>query len=135
MKKRIVFIIALFLGLTGFNGESRIIEQNSVNFQERVALVGYAPQIVRPLKDLIAPEGSSITFFATVSSSDCLAVWYKNGEILPVGGRFQFYMKKNTAKLTIVDVFPEDAGVYVVKFQNRYGEAISTARLFVELSR
>ena len=74
MKKRIVFIIALFLGLTGFNGESRIIEQNSVNFQERVALVGYAPHIVRPLKDLIAPEGSSITFVATVSSSDCLAV-------------------------------------------------------------
>ena len=99
MKKRIVFIIALFLGLTGFNGESRIIEQNSVNFQERVALVGYAPQIVRPLKDLIAPEGSSITFVATVSLSDCLAVWYKNGEILPVGGRFQFYMKKKYCKI------------------------------------
>lgn len=130
MKKRIIFIFALFLMLSGFSGENRIVE---LSIQERVSSVGEAPQILVPLKDVLIEEGKTVVFTATVSTSDCLTVWYQDGVPLSVGERFQFYLKKNVARLTITNVFLKDAGTYTVKFVNRYGEVSSSASLFVVL--
>ena len=130
MKKRIIFIFALFLMLSGFSGGDRIVE---LNIQERISTVGVPPQILTHLKKTMVEEGETVIFTATVSTSDFLTVWYKNGVPLPVDGRFQFYLNKNVARLTIPSVFLEDAGVYTVKFVNRYGEVSSSAQLFVIL--
>lgn len=53
MKKRIVFIFALFLSLTGFRGESKIVEQNNVNYHERVTYAGEALKIINSLGNVM----------------------------------------------------------------------------------
>lgn len=133
MKKKIIFILVLFLGVTGFNGESRIVEQSNVNFHESVSLVGYTPQILIHLKDDMVDEGFPVTFSAKVTPSDCTVEWFKNGEKILAGERFKFSFIEGIATFVIMYTLPGDGGIYSVKFTNMYGEATSMARLFVRL--
>ncbi len=134
MKKRIVFIFALFLGLTGFGGEGRVVEQSHINFHERVALVDNAPRIVRPLRDLQVSEGAPAVFSTKFSPSNCEIIWLDNlGDVIKEKDGIKLSRNNDTAILEIEEVIPEDAGTYRVKFVNKDGEATSTARLFVIL--
>ena len=110
MKKRIVFIFVLFLGLTGFNGESRIIEQNSVNFQEKNLCAEKAPEILRELESIIAVVGQRVTFTATVSTSVRSVIWLKDGKEIKLGDGLYTTFKNYTATLEIKSVVKEDVG-------------------------
>lgn len=134
MKKRNVFIFALFLSLTGFRGESKIVEQNNVNYHERVTYAGEALKIINSLGNVMANEGDDVIFTATVSTVNYEVTWFKNDEQIEENDIFKLFINKQTATLLIKDVHPEDAGEYTVVFKNRNGEVKSTAYLFVVLS-
>lgn len=134
MKKKIIFILALFVVFTGFNGKNRIVEQGNVNFHERIALEDHAPEIVTKLKDAQVPEGHYVTFSAEFTPSGCDILWINNaGMPMKQGDRVLISLKGNTAKLTIKNLVPSDGGDYKVKISNKHGEVSSTARLFVIL--
>lgn len=133
MKKKIIFILVLFLGVTGFNGESRIVEQSSINFQERVASIGNAPRIIKHLRDVTVYKGDVAIFEATVSTAVSSVTWFKDGVEILMGVWCYSTFKDYTAKLIIEEVYLEDEGKYSVQFKNAYGSVTSTAELTVKL--
>lgn len=135
MKKRIIFIFALFLMLSGFSGENRIVEQNNINVQGRVSASEEALVIVKKLpRQVMVNEGQDVTFSATVSSSDYSVTWFNNlGDKIENKGRYHLSRDKNTATLRIEKVVPEDSGTYGVRFENKKGQVESRTSLFVVL--
>lgn len=134
MKKRIVFIFALFLMLTGFNGENRIVEQNGIDTQGRISTEDRAPRIVKHLKDIKVSKGDVAIFKAEVSTSVSSVVWFKNGIEIPMGDWCYSTFKDYVATFVINEVYLEDAGEYSVRFKNENGHVTSTAKLLVTLN-
>lgn len=91
------------------------------------------PQIVRHLQPQTATSGRSIRFAALVSGVPQPQVtWYKDSEALYSDPKHKFLHDQEEHTLLLLDVSPEDAGVYSCEAKNEYGEDTSSAHLTVE---
>lgn len=132
MKKKIIFIFALFLTLTGFRGEERIVERSNANIFGRAYASGEKPNINPRLKDTTVPEGGTVEFKVRVyGSPDLKITWYHNDVVIKISDRFDISWDKTTAKLVIKNVTTKEAGTYTLKVTNEFGEDQSSAELTV----
>lgn len=91
------------------------------------------PQIVRHLQPQTATSGRSIRFAALVNGIPQPQVtWYKDSEALYSSPKHKFLHDQEEHTLLLLDVSPEDAGVYSCEAKNEYGEDTSSAHLTVE---
>ncbi|KAM8871723.1 obscurin-like protein 1a [Synchiropus picturatus] len=84
--------------------------------------------IIKPLRDRTALEKHRVILECTVSSPQCAATWYKEGEELETSKQVEILVDDCTHKLVIKQVELEDEGTYSIEV----GEHISKAKLLVE---
>ncbi|KAI7798029.1 putative obscurin, partial [Triplophysa rosa] len=64
------------------------------------------------LKNQDAQEGNSVTLLCELSKAGVRVEWWKGGEMLKTGEKYQLRHKESTAELLIRKVQAEDSGVY-----------------------
>ncbi|KAG9270125.1 obscurin-like, partial [Astyanax mexicanus] len=64
------------------------------------------------LKNLEAQEGNSVSLHCELSRAGVRVDWWKGGEMLFTGERYQLRQRDATAELLIRKAQPEDSGVY-----------------------
>ncbi|KAK3082882.1 hypothetical protein FSP39_007872 [Pinctada imbricata] len=92
------------------------------------------PEFVEDLQPQIVPDGEEVTLTCKVMGSPSPTVtWYKDGQELIPSTDFKIHYDEDTGitTLTIPEVFPEDAGDFVVRAENPFGEAATSANLVV----
>ena len=134
MRKRIFLIIAMaFFSLTSFTAG----EVNNVS-----TLATYANTTQPPVSftigssNLSVKAGTDIAFYLKCTGSLPMTIKvYKNGKAIDLNPRiiFQSTTEGNTIEfiLIILDVVPEDSGVYSVVIENAYGRCQEDFRLNV----
>lgn len=134
MKTKILLVFALFLMLTGFNGENRIVEQDGVNLQASVG-EGVAPSFIRKPVVRVSEDGRrlfiELQFMADPRPS---VTWYRDGVVLKESQKYKMSLKADgdrvyIAMLEINNITPKDAGQYRVNVKNELGEANATANV------
>jgi hypothetical protein len=93
-----------------------------------------APKFLKVLDCIYASAGESITFECQVEGNPRPTItWFKQSSIIKANEEIQiFYDEDNTAKLIIKEVFPDDAGTYIVVAKNVMGSVSYSAELVVE---
>ncbi|KAL5016448.1 hypothetical protein ScPMuIL_006037, partial [Solemya velum] len=94
-----------------------------------------SPEVVCPLKDIRAPDGSTCSFECVVFGSPAPVItWYQNNERLEMLDTMMTSYDETSGKtvLEFSDVTPESAGEYRCVFKNILGEAESAATLKVD---
>ncbi|MEY8593645.1 immunoglobulin domain-containing protein [Butyricimonas hominis] len=137
MKKKILFVLVLFFMLAGFDGESRIVEHNGVNLQERFSVDYEAPEIVEKPKVRVSESGNLITMEVRFKGNPAPSVtWYHNlREIIDnAGDRYTIRVFADdygtiTTVLEIENPGLEDDGFYKIRLKNKAGETTATIRL------
>ena len=126
MRTKILLVFALFLMLTGFYGEDRIVEQSGVNLQEEVD--GFAPTPIAKPSVYGANGGSDIILEVRFRARPKATVtWYHGTKEVKEDSRHEILMRGNssdeyTALLIIRDLKMEDAGKYKAHVNNEFGE-------------
>ena len=80
-------------------------------------------------------DGEQVKFACIVHGSPMPEiVWYHDEKVVMDNPDFQMSYNKETGHvmLLIVEVFPQDTGVYNCVASNKYGRAVNSAQLFVE---
>ena len=133
MKKRSIFIFALFVALTGFRGEDRSLEQSNIDVFGSASVKGVKPKIVQMMAGQMIHEGDKAIFIARLVTPDhtCTVTWYKNTKQIKESDRSHLSFNGETAKLEINPVEADDKGTYKVEFKNEYGKDESSAPLAV----
>lgn len=91
------------------------------------------PRIVRHMQPQAAAAGRAIRFAVQVSGVPLPQVsWYKDSQALSTSLKYKFLHDEQEHTLLLLDVSPEDAGVYSCEAKNDYGEDTSSAPLTVE---
>lgn len=91
------------------------------------------PQIIREMQPQTAISGRSVRFSTQVSGLPPPQVfWYKDSEVLSTSYKCKFLHDGDEHTLLLLEVFPEDAGIYSCEAKNNYGEVTSSASLTVE---
>lgn len=92
------------------------------------------PDIRRPLESQTVKDGSTARMECLISGDPKPNVtWFKEAKIIEPSDDFlQFHDDDNMVTLVIKEVFPEDAGRYVVVAKNTSGTASCSAELVVE---
>ena len=101
---------------------------------------GSPPVFVIELQPLQTMDGGMATLECRVTGRPMPAStqWSRDGKIIKVDNTefvSSYDEKSGDSSLTINEVFPEDAGVYMCYAENQYGHANTNARLTVEGTR
>ena len=133
MKKKVIFVFALFLTLTGFRGEERIVEQSNESILGWMSARGEKPKIAQGLHSITVEEGNSAEFTIKLSVLDrtCKVVWYKDARIIKANEVFKISFNGEFARLSISKVDKSYEGTYKVVVKNEYGSDESSAELTV----
>lgn len=94
-----------------------------------------APRFLTKLQPIRAPDGTSVTFECQVEGSPRPVItWFRQTAVIKPSQDFQMVYDEegNLASLTIVEVFPEDAGTFTCVAKNSAGFASSSTELVVE---
>nr|XP_046259560.1 titin-like isoform X2 [Scatophagus argus] len=92
------------------------------------------PQIVRHMQAQTTMSGRSVRLSVQVSGiPQPQVLWYKDSQALSISNKCKFLHDEGEHTLLLLDVFPDDAGVYSCEAKNDYGEATSSAPLTVEV--
>ncbi|KAF4519136.1 hypothetical protein B566_EDAN007409 [Ephemera danica] len=92
------------------------------------------PSITRPLRDRRCCDGDAVTFECGVNAiPDPDVRWEKDGRLVPLGGDLVAESDGATARLTILQVYPEDEGEYTCVAYNELGRAATAACLIVDV--
>lgn len=120
--------------------EFRIIAVNAAGKSEPSActppvkccevLGGEKPEILRPVRDQVAPLGKYCTFECEAAGKPAPTFrWLKNGREITPGGRFRIEDKGNTSFLHVSDLLDIDEGDYTCEASNPVGSVTSTGHL------
>lgn len=126
MKTKNLLIFALFLMLTGFNGEDRIVEQSGVNLQASVDDFGPSP-ISKP-RVYASNQGSDVILEMRFKARPkAEVIWYHGPDVVREGNRYEMILNTKssdeyTAILIIRELEMGDAGKYKVNVKNKLGE-------------
>ena len=134
MEKRILFVLALFFVLTGFNGESRIVEQREYYLQVN-EVEGIAPSAVEKPKIIPSEDGSCVKFEIRIKARPKPTVtWYRGTTVVKDNSRIKTTMKEIGENLYLIvleikDVIATDGGEYKAVIKNDFGEMSFTLHL------
>lgn len=91
------------------------------------------PEFVDPLRDIAAQEGTRVTFEGCVRGRPEPTIrWFREGRPLTAGADFEISYRDGRVRLSIPEVFPEDAGRYLCSAENKGGRSQSSAELVVK---
>ena len=91
------------------------------------------PEFVEPLRDIAAQEGTRVTFEGCVRGKPEPTIrWFREGRPLTGGADFEISYREGRVRLSIPEVFPEDAGRYLCSAENKGGRSQSSAELVVK---
>lgn len=85
-------------------------------------------EIIKELHNIETIEGETVNFVCEVSKLDAVATWAYNGKTITVKGGYDIKVDGRVHILNLEGVEVEDAGKYVVKFDDK----MSTAELKVK---
>nr|XP_006823021.1 PREDICTED: titin-like [Saccoglossus kowalevskii] len=93
----------------------------------------HAPKVSKMLHDIYCKEGERVRFDCHVTGFPRPAVsWYREGALIEDSGDFKIDVEGDMHSLIIREVFPEDAGSFLMRASNPIGETTCRAHLFVE---
>ena len=91
------------------------------------------PEFVEPLRDIAAQEGTRVTFEGCIRGRPEPTIrWFREGRPLSAGADFEISYRDGRVRLSIPEVFPEDAGRYLCSAENKGGRSQSSAELVVK---
>lgn len=103
--------------------------------EEAQAIEEVPPEFSELLQPQIIQDGTEVTMICRVVGVPTPVVkWYKDEhEIVPsTDFKVEFDEDTGVCKLSIPEVFPDDAGVYACAAKNPFGESVTTANLVVQ---
>ena len=105
-----------------------------VNTETEVEFEPTEPDIRRSLESQSVKDGSTARLECLISGDPKPNVtWFKEAKIIPPSDDFmQFHDDDNMVSMVIKEVFPEDAGRYMVVAKNPSGTASCSTELVVE---
>ncbi|KAG8223460.1 hypothetical protein J437_LFUL001954 [Ladona fulva] len=114
------------------------MEEGSEPRTIRHGRVSTLPWVVRPLRDIRCCDGDAVTLECQVQATPPpLIRWEKGGKVLPVSSegvyRSDWDPSTGRARLSIVEVYPEDEGEYSCIAFNDLGKAYTSACLLVDV--
>lgn len=90
------------------------------------------PKILKHLTSTYVQDGGECELACEVGDTSIYdVVWLHNNKEIKPSPDFQYIKEKNTLKLKIAEIFPEDAGTYTCEAFNNVGECFSTCQVFV----
>lgn len=91
-----------------------------------------APKFYAVLHDKIVDVGDTVRFQCSVSGyPPPWSSWEKDGQPIGVNSRMKIREDEDYRSLEIFDIVAEDAGLYRVTVENKYGKIQATAKLQV----
>ncbi|XP_050541447.1 myosin light chain kinase, smooth muscle-like isoform X2 [Daktulosphaira vitifoliae] len=91
-----------------------------------------APKFYAVLHDKIVDVGDTVRFQCSVSGyPPPWSSWKKDGEPIGISSRIRIREDDDFRSLEICDIIPEDAGLYTVTVENKYGKIQTSAKLQV----
>ena len=88
---------------------------------------------LQPLNDTYARPGEPVILEVIVDGHpEPIIKWYRDGIEIYSSPDYQLSRSNKTYRLTILEVFPEDAGQFKVVAANAEGSVATEARLMVE---
>lgn len=119
-----------------------LIRNNSDTFRlvNIVGLVSNAPEIVDPVDRLNHPEGTNATFTCSIGSGDLNGLiyeWRKNDQLIslaPKSKKVQIIAPPENFQsiLRVINLEPNDAGLYSCTARNKFGQDKVTTQLNVK---
>lgn len=91
-----------------------------------------APKFYAVLHDKIADVGETVRFQCSVSGHPPpWSSWEKDGEPVGINSRIRVREDDDHRSMEICDITPDDAGLYRITVENKFGKIQTTARLEV----
>ncbi|EEB18956.1 conserved hypothetical protein [Pediculus humanus corporis] len=93
---------------------------------------GQPPKFITQIESVSTTEGEPVHFECRVEPKNdphLNVEWYHNGKLLKAGHRFRTLFDLGYVSLTLINVYPEDAGEYVCRAYNKLGEDFTKASL------
>ncbi|XP_026463315.1 coiled-coil domain-containing protein 141-like [Ctenocephalides felis] len=112
----------------------KVNKPQEVTPPEKVLPTGFAPKFTRLLTDVLVPENEKVLLECEVTGDPKPYVkWYHNTRELISNERYDICLKDDgVVSLTILQVHPDDKGLYTVKAFNTNGDAKCFANLIVK---
>lgn len=109
----------VLFGRCKWNKRKQINRINHISFQ--------------PLRDIYSKQGEPIILEIIVEGHpEPIVKWYREGVEISSSPDYTLSRSNKTYRLTISEVFPEDAGTFKVIASNAEGSTVSEANLLVE---
>lgn len=91
------------------------------------------PQVIRHMEPKTVTTGRAVRFSVQVSGiPQPLVSWYKDSQVLSASDMCKFLHDNEEYTMMLLDISPEDTGIYTCEAKNEYGGATSSASLTVQ---